>query len=401
MNQFYLKLKRYLTLWHFKRALIFIFVDLILLSFVRRGKSEAVLVLKYDQLGDYMLVRNFFRSIRNHPIYKTKRIVFLGNLLLKDVVECYDANNFDEFIWIDRSHLLDGVWKRFKILRRIKRLGPQIVIHPMYGLESYAGDCIVRASGARQRYGRSLCYQAKEGKEHGEVCTGPFLERRHILFDFYRNKQLFSAFLPGVALPKDTRLDVIAVPLPEVARPFAVLMPGASDAFREWPTDSFAQVARHLFEARGLRIVILGTKADAPKGEAIRRTAATVPLENLCGKLTLPQVIYLMSRAALGITNDSGGIHVLAALNKPGVAVSNGFSIKFFHPYPREISESVSFIYPPAFYALPGPMERIRMIHGEEKHFPIGDVSPESVIERIEALLEHRPFRDAIQEMNG
>jgi ADP-heptose:LPS heptosyltransferase len=95
-----------------------------------------------------------------------------------------------------------------------------------------------------------------------------------------------------------------------------------------------------------------------------------VAVENLCGQLTLPQVVYLMSQCAIGVTNDSGGIHLLAALNKPGVAVSNYFSFGFFHPYPPEISNSVSFVYPQAFYALPLTMEQRKVIYGGgNKHF--------------------------------
>jgi ADP-heptose:LPS heptosyltransferase len=154
-------------------------------------------------------------------------------------------------------------------------------------------------------------------------------------------------------LPKNTRLTPIPVPLPRITEPFAIFMPGASDAFREWPPDRFAQIARHLSETRGLRIVVLGTKADSPKAIAVQQAVPTASVENLCGQLSLPQVAFLMSRCVVGVTNDSGGIHLLAALNKPGVAVSNCFSFGFFHPYPREISDSVNFVYPQAFYALP------------------------------------------------
>jgi len=203
-------------------------------------------------------------------------------------------------------------------------------------------------------------------------------------------------------LPKNTRFTPIPVPVPPVKGSFVILMPGASDAFREWPPCQFAQVARHLFETRGLRSIVLGTKADSPKALAIQQAAPGVPVDNLCGQLKLSQVVYLMSQCAGGVTNDSGGIHLLAALNKPGVAVSNCFSFGFFHPYPKEISDTISFVYPKAFYDLPLSMQERKVKYGGAgKYFPIKDVPPESVIERLEALMDRRPFNDSIQELCG
>jgi ADP-heptose:LPS heptosyltransferase len=405
LNRVGLILKHYLTLWHLKRAFVFILVDVILLVFVRRGQSETVLILKFDQLGDYIISRNFLIRIRDYAPYKSKRIVLCGNMALKDFIKTYDANAYDDFIWIDRNQLLNDVWARFKVLRQVKTMGAPIAIHCMYGLESFSADCVMRASGARQCFGRwinaNTDTDASSGRnvQLGHKFYIASSEPERVIFDFYRHSLVFSAALPGVELPKNTRFEPIPVSLPEITGPFAILMPGASDAFREWPPHRFGDVARHLFETKGLRLLVLGTKADSPKALVIQQAVPGGVVENLCGQLSLPQVTYLMSRCVIGVTNDSGGIHLLAALNRPGVAVSNCFSFGFFHPYPREISDSVSFVYPPHFYALPLTLEQRKVIYGSGKHFPITEVQSESVIERIEAILNQRPLNDSIQAL--
>jgi ADP-heptose:LPS heptosyltransferase len=411
MKNFFFKvfliLKHYLTFWHLKRVFVFILVDVLFLSFIRRGKSDAVLILKFDQFGDYIISRKFLIQIREYAPYKSKKIVLCANVALKDFILTYDMNAFDGFIWIDRAQLLNETWARFKVLRQVKTMGAQIAIQCTYGLESFSADCVMRACGARERFGRWISPDLPVDRPNnrkvrlGSKFYTPLIEPERIIFDFYRHRLLFSVVLPGMELPKNTGLTPVPVPLPRITEPFAIFMPGASDAFREWPPDRFAQVGRHLSETRGLRIVVLGTKADSPKAIAIQEAAPMASVENLCGQLSLPQVAFLMSRCVVGITNDSGGIHLLAALNKPGVAVSNCFSFGFFHPYPREISDSVSFVYPQAFYALPLSMQQRKVIYGGGKHFPITDVQPEKVIERIEALLQHLPFYDPIQESNG
>ena len=397
-------LKHYLTFWHLKRAFVYITVDLFLLSFVRRGKnSNNVLILKFDHLGDYIIARNFLVKIRDHAPYKSKRIILCANSAIKDLIEVYDAAAFDEVFWIDRARMLNDVRYRYGILKRVKQRGAEVAIQCTYGLESFAGDCVMRASGARERLGRWVTRGMSGPSEEQNVRLGstfytPLVEHNQVIFDFHRHLALFSVILPAVDLPRNTRMNVLPVPAPDVQGPFAILMPGASEAFREWPPELFAEVARHLHSKRQLRLLVLGTKADSPKAEAIQRAAPGVPVESLCGKLTLSQVIYIMSRSAGGVTNDSGGIHILAALGKPAVAVSNGVSFGYFHPYPPEISDTVSFVYPQAFYDLPLTLQERKILYGGGEHFSIADVTPASVIDRFETLLDHRPYRDPILE---
>ncbi|MCE0524024.1 MAG: hypothetical protein LV480_14035 [Methylacidiphilales bacterium] len=396
----------FLTFWHFKRVMIFLVVDVIMLSFVRRRKSDIILVIRIDLLGDYVIGRKFLRMVRNYEPYRDKKIVMCANLHLKELIETYDTDVFDDYIWVNRAGLLNEFRYRFKILRQIKQLGARVAIHPMR--DPYLGDCLMRATCASERIGiESRLNPYAAPNEPGRVHTnlGDYFYTRMVpedpgvTFEFDRNRRFFSAILPGVPLPDNMRLAPIPAPVPEIDGSFAIFMPGASDAFREWPPDRFAQVARHLFEARKLRILVLGTRADSPKALAIQRAAPAVAVEDLCGQLTLPQVVQLMSQCVVGVTNDSGGIHLLAALNKPGVAVSNCFSFGFFHPYPRELSDSVSFVYPPAFYALPLSMQQRKVVYGwGNKRFSIEEIPAKSVIERIEEILQHRPFHDPVKE---
>src|ERR1700683_353073 len=140
MNNIFLRLlltlRHYFTFWHLKRAAIYIIVDVLLLSLVRRGTSDTVLILKFDQLGDYIISRNFLVRVRHYGPYKSKRIIICANISLKDFIEKYDADAFDGYIWIDRTKLLNEMWARFVILRQVKMMGAQVEIQCMYGLES-------------------------------------------------------------------------------------------------------------------------------------------------------------------------------------------------------------------------------------------------------------------------
>jgi hypothetical protein len=326
-------------------------------------------------------------------------------------IETYDADVFDEFIWIDKTRLTDQtklirqMKYRFGVLRRIKELGAEIAIHPTYAREFYIGDCLMFATHAAKRIGREA-YDSVEAARRGSRALASEMgnlgydrlsaENPRVIFVFHRDQIFFSGLLPGLDMPRHTRLTPVPVAVPEINGPFAVIMPGANLPFREWPPDRFAQVARALFLTHGLRIVILGSATDRLKGEAMQQAAPEIAMENLCGTLSLPQMIYLMSRCVLGITNESGGAHVLAALDRPGVTVSTGNQFGWFFPYPREISTSVSYVYPPDFYAQALSWdERVELYRGSK--YSLEGVLAEAVIERATAVLHGLPFHDPLQ----
>ena len=66
--------------------------------------------------------------------------------------------------------------------------------------------------------------------------------------------------------------------------------------------------------------MILGGADERPQGEAIA-AGMRAPVRMLCGKTTLPELIGVISRLRLLLTNDSGPMHVAAALGVPVVAV--------------------------------------------------------------------------------
>jgi lipopolysaccharide heptosyltransferase II len=100
-----------------------------------------------------------------------------------------------------------------------------------------------------------------------------------------------------------------------------LLQPGARWLNKRWPAQHFAELVRALAKKfPDARFAVLGGKDDAPLGEKIFQAAPEKVL-NLCGTTSLPEMIEWVRRCDLLITNDTGPMHVAAALNKPLVAL--------------------------------------------------------------------------------
>jgi heptosyltransferase-2 len=83
--------------------------------------------------------------------------------------------------------------------------------------------------------------------------------------------------------------------------------------------------------AEGNTVWIVGSSNERDLGEAIRASSAGVAL-NLCGRTTLDQAVVLLSGADMVVTNDSGLMHVAAALERPMVALYGSSSPAFTPP---------------------------------------------------------------------
>jgi heptosyltransferase-2 len=106
----------------------------------------------------------------------------------------------------------------------------------------------------------------------------------------------------------------------DASRPIAAFAPGAEyGPAKRWPTRHFARLARDL-EARGYAVWLFGSPKDAGVTAEIRHLAGGTCVD-LAGRTTLEEAIDLLSLAARVVSNDSGLMHVAAALDRPMAAI--------------------------------------------------------------------------------
>lgn len=113
------------------------------------------------------------------------------------------------------------------------------------------------------------------------------------------------------------------------SRTLVALCPGAEyGSSKRWPVERFAELARRLAEA-GAAVLVLGSVRDAGSGATI---AAHSPALDLTGKTRLCEVVDILSVADAAVTNDSGLMHVAAALDVPVVAIYGSTTPVFTPP---------------------------------------------------------------------
>ena len=141
--------------------------------------------------------------------------------------------------------------------------------------------------------------------------------------------------LPLPALSSSAELQATTLAALGVERParVAVFCPGAEyGPAKRWPAAHFASLADELGR-HDYTVWLLGSAKDKAIGDDIvRASAPRTPMRNFCGGTSLTHAIDLLAAADVVVCNDSGLMHVAAAVGTPLVAVYGSSSPGFTPP---------------------------------------------------------------------
>ena len=125
---------------------------------------------------------------------------------------------------------------------------------------------------------------------------------------------------PHLRAPEEARKRVEGW-LEGAARPWIAMIPGAArGASKQWPAERYAEAGRRLAAETGGTVVLLGTAGEAPLCEGVR-VAIGAPAVSLAGRTSLAELSGALETADAVLCNDSGGMHLAAAMGTPTVAV--------------------------------------------------------------------------------
>ena len=266
--------------------------------------ARQVLVIKLGALGDFVLAFGPFAAIRAH--HPGAEITLLTTAPFAPLAR---RSPWFDWVEIDRR---PSAWD----LPGLLRLGRQLRGFDMvYDLQT---------SGRSSRYFRLAGRPPWSGIAPGASHPHANPARNHLHTIDRQRDQLAMAGIPDVPPPDLDWLRVGPAP-PDLPSRYAMLVPGAAPhrPTKRWPAERFSALAA-LLAARDLPPVVVGSTADAPLADRIRSDCPAAL--DLTGRTDLPALAAVAAGAAVAIGNDTGPMHLAAALGRPAIVLFSAAS---------------------------------------------------------------------------
>lgn len=285
-----------------------------------------ILVIDFGQLGDVVLSLPALRAIRER--FPSARITVAVGKPSADIVAL--SGYADAILPVDRVALRDGpmlisIAKIWQLVQKVRRSQYDFVID----LHSLSETNILGfLSGAPKRL-----YSRRRGRSLN------FLSNYHPVAPWEDTSKHSAERYLDVILPLGIR-DQSPVPRLQskpsdditvekmlkkekanTGAPLVGLFPGSGHAGRRWPLERFAELADHLARNEGARVVVF---AGPEESELVGYIRSAFPKSTIVfDKLTIAQLASVQARLSVFVSNDTGPMHIAAAVGTSVVMLSD------------------------------------------------------------------------------
>jgi len=265
--------------------------------------------------------------------YPDSHIAFMCRPYTKEILE---GNPYlDEVIVYDKYGRHKSFFSslRFSFLLRRKKFDWAIILHPTnraHMVTFFAG--IKTRAGWDRKMGFLLTHKLPHTKQLGQKHEMEYtLDLLRFLNIPVKHKDIF---FPLKDEARSYIRDVLLKQGVSASDKLIVIHPSASCISKRWPQDYFIKLIELIKKEFNSKIVIVTSKNQIQYADRI--IAECSGLIDMRGKLTLSQLGALLKEAGLFISNDSGPVHIAAALGTPVISIfgrnDKGLSPKRWRP---------------------------------------------------------------------
>jgi lipopolysaccharide heptosyltransferase I len=293
--------------------------------------AQRIAIIKPSALGDIIHALPVLTAVRQR--YPNAYIAWVVNRgyesLLGGHVDLDATLPFDR--GAARGSIIRAAGQYYRFFQTIRRLDFDLVIDLQGLLRS---GLMTAASGATRRVGLS---SAREG------AAWFYTDVLHVA-DFDAVHAVDRYWLVAEALGVGDTVKQFRVPVGEAEsarasellrncpRPWMFFCAGSRWRTKRWPPEHFAILGRLAQAEAGGTAVFVGNQEEAPLAAAAAKLL-TGPVLDLCGQTNLRQLAALLAKADVMISNDTGPLHLAAALGRPVVAPYTCTKVLLNGPY--------------------------------------------------------------------
>lgn len=313
------------------------------------GAEQKLALVRLDDIGDYLLFRNFLAVYKQSDRFKNYVIVLVGNIVWKPVFEQYDAAaGIDRTIWVDKHlYFSDDAYRR-SLWQQIKNENFETVICPSRTRPLLIDDLIALASGAGNKIACENSFPFNAWNKISDQCYDELFSGNTQQHEFFFNRD-FAKRVSCINIKTDQPF-LPSSGLKECIERQVICFIGASARSKTWPVKYWIELVK-LLQKNGYFPVLAGGKNELNIAEKIE-SATHVP--SIVGQTGLVQTLQAIEAATAVITGDTMAAHAGVSFCKPTVILSNGVNAARFVAYGAAGFALVKTIYTRQYLQAPG-----------------------------------------------
>ena len=366
----------------------------LLINLPQFGKyTNAVFLIRTDNIGDYILFRNFLPYIRHSKKYRNRKLVLIGNTIWRDLAEHYDSAFIDASMWLDVGKYKKSLWYKYGFLFKIWWQNPLEIVNIAHSHIKITDDLTI-ASKAKFR---TTCL----GDDINLIPPAETLEKSmgyynkiinslpNTTFEFFRNKAFIENWLDEAV--DIARMSFEGIEKKENNQQIIGFFIGAHSIYRQWDINNFVDLIEAIHtHFPSFYIEIYGGKGDYTEGVRLENSVSkTVKISNFCGKTTVSELVVKIAHCRLLISNESSAVHIAAAVDTPTVCVANGERFGRFSPYPVQMSTCINTIFPHESFYFEENYKDYTHKFQYKSTMDINTITPEVVLPTIFSILKN------------
>jgi ADP-heptose:LPS heptosyltransferase len=317
-----------------------------------------LLVIRLDDIGDYLLFRNQLPSYRASPRWRDHHLTLLGNQSWREFFEAFDADAVDEVIWVNKAEALTSAAYRLELWNRLRAQGFETVIAPSRTRPLLLDDLSMLAAAPARAIGAVNTYVHRSWNQVSDsLYQDLFQPASPRVHEFAFNGE-FAAWCCGRRFEGGRpELELIA-PSAAVNTPWAsagaasvtpyiVCFVGATTRSKRWPVHRWIEFIELYRRACSGRVVLAGNSRR--EIEAATLIEARTGAQSIAGQVSLLELCRCVAGARGVVSNDTMAAHLGVSCHRPTVIVANGVNYERFTDYAEAGIDGVATVYPAVF----------------------------------------------------
>lgn len=272
--------------------------------------SEKILLIRLSSLGDVVLTTPAIRAVRTHFPE-----AYIAMLVAKQSADVLRENpHLNEIITFDRLAKDKDTGEMLRVIRHLRERKLTVAIDLQ---RKFRTELLMYFSGATERVGKGRLCTVRVQEQGNKHATAHYFDLLHAVGIPASDQRLELFLAESERIDAASRLDTAGVS--ETALKVG-LFPGAGWKLREWMPERFAAIGDRLVAQFNANVLVFGGQKETELVQTVvdLMDAPAIPF---AGNLQIRQLAAYIQQCDLFLTNDTGPMHIAAAVGTPTVSL--------------------------------------------------------------------------------